>query len=73
MPAPLLLLSKPEPYSCLLIAKHNPLLICLSAGECYRADHLLEGKLEALLEDSKAPLPPDQTKVSIGWLVGACS
>ena len=32
-------------------------------GEPFRADHLLEHHLEALLEDLKAPLPADKRKV----------
>jgi hypothetical protein len=36
---------------------------CIGAGDCYRADHLLEGHLEALLEDKKNPLTPEQRKV----------
>lgn len=34
-------------------------------GECYRADHLLEHHLEALLEDTKNPLPADKKKVGL--------
>ena len=32
-------------------------------GDCHRADHLLKGHLEALLEDKKAPLPSDKQQV----------
>lgn len=32
-------------------------------GDCHRADHLLKGHLEALLEDKKAPLPSDKLQV----------
>jgi glycyl-tRNA synthetase (class II) len=35
----------------------------VKTGDCYRADHLLENHLEALLEDAKAPLPADDAKV----------
>jgi hypothetical protein len=35
----------------------------LKTGDCYRADHLLENHLEALLEDSKNPLSAEQKKV----------
>ncbi|GLC40466.1 hypothetical protein PLESTB_001261900 [Pleodorina starrii] len=31
-------------------------------GECFRADHLLEGHLEALLEDKKNPPSPEKVK-----------
>ena len=33
-------------------------------GDCHRADHLLKGHLEALLEDKKAPLPSDKLQVT---------
>ena len=33
-------------------------------GDCHRADHLLKGHLEALLEDKKAPLPSDKLQVN---------
>ena len=32
-------------------------------GDCHRADHLLKGHLEALLEDKKAPLSSDKAQV----------
>ena len=32
-------------------------------GDCHRADHLLKGHLEALLEDKKAPLPAEKMQV----------
>jgi hypothetical protein len=35
----------------------------MKTGDCHRADHLLEGHLEALLEDKKNPLTPEQTRV----------
>ena len=35
-------------------------------GDCHRADHLLEGHLEALLEDTAAGLTAEQTRVSGG-------
>ncbi|KXZ46296.1 hypothetical protein GPECTOR_45g166 [Gonium pectorale] len=31
-------------------------------GECFRADHLLEGHLEALLEDKKNPVTPEKAR-----------
>eukprot|EP00955_Chlamydomonas_euryale_P007162 75816-Chlamydomonas_euryale.AAC.6 len=34
-------------------------------GECYRADHLLEHHLEAILEDKKNPLAADAKKVCL--------
>lgn len=34
------------------------------AGECFRADHLLEAQLEALLEDRKKPLSAEDVRVS---------
>lgn len=36
-------------------------------GECFRADHLLEAHLEALIADEKAPLGAAKLKV------GGCS
>lgn len=39
----------------------------VKTGDCYRADHLLEGALEAALEDKKNPLPADKAKVGEGW------
>ena len=33
-------------------------------GDCHRADHLLKGHLEALLEDKKAPLSAEKQQVS---------
>ena len=33
-------------------------------GDCHRADHLLEGALEALLEDTKAPPSKEAAHVS---------
>lgn len=35
----------------------------VKTGDCHRADHLLEGHLEALLEDTKHPLSAEQTRV----------
>ena len=32
-------------------------------GDCHRADHLLKGHLEALLEDKKAPLSAEKQQV----------
>lgn len=32
-------------------------------GDCHRADHLLKGHLEALLEDKKAPLSAEKAQV----------
>jgi len=32
-------------------------------GDCHRADHLLKGHLEALLEDKKTPLSSDKAQV----------
>lgn len=32
-------------------------------GDCHRADHLLKGHLETLVEDKKAPLPSDKLQV----------
>ena len=34
-------------------------------GDCHRADHLLEHHLEALLEDTQNPLPPETQKVRL--------
>jgi len=34
----------------------------VKTGECYRADHLLEHHLEALLDDKKTPLSADKVK-----------
>jgi hypothetical protein len=33
-------------------------------GECYRADHLLEGALEAIIDNVKEPAPAEVVKVS---------
>lgn len=35
------------------------------AGDCYRADHLLEAAIEAALEDAKNPLSPQAKRVSV--------
>lgn len=35
----------------------------MKTGDCYRADHLLEGTLEAALEDTKAPLSKEAAYV----------
>ena len=35
----------------------------VKTGDCHRADHLLKGHLEALLEDKKAPLQSDKLQV----------
>ena len=40
-------------------------------GDCHRADHLLEHHLEALLEDSAAPLSAEKRKVHIALQVRA--
>lgn len=37
----------------------------VKTGDCHRADHLLEHHLEALLEDTKNPLPPETQKASM--------
>lgn len=37
---------------------------CVPAGDCYRADHLLEAAIEAALEDAKNPLSPEAKRVS---------
>lgn len=42
----------------------------MKTGDCYRADHLLEGHLEALLEDTKHPLTAEQTSVGAGRKAG---
>ncbi|KAG2429717.1 hypothetical protein HYH02_013974 [Chlamydomonas schloesseri] len=39
-------------------------------GECFRADHLLEGHLEALLEDKKNPVSPEKAKEIRDLLAG---
>jgi hypothetical protein len=38
------------------------------AGDCYRADHLLEAAIEAALEDTKAPLSPEAKRVRGGTI-----
>jgi hypothetical protein len=35
----------------------------LVTGDCHRADHLLKGALEALLEQKAKPLSPEEVKV----------
>lgn len=42
----------------------------VKTGDCHRADHLLEGALEALLEDRKNPASPEAAKVGAGGLAG---
>jgi glycyl-tRNA synthetase (class II) len=44
-------------------------------GECYRADHLLEHKLEAVLEDKKNPMSAEATKVrhAVACMGRACT
>jgi glycyl-tRNA synthetase len=37
----------------------------IKTGECYRADHLLEHALEAVLEDTKTPPTPEVAKVGV--------
>lgn len=37
----------------------------VATGDCHRADHLLEDRLEALLEDKKAPLPAEKAQVRL--------
>ena len=41
-------------------------------GDCHRADHLLKGHLEALLEDKKAPLPSEKVRVHQLTSLAAC-
>ena len=36
----------------------------VKTGDCYRADHLLEGALEGALEDTKNPLSKEAAFVS---------
>lgn len=36
----------------------------MKTGDCYRADHLLEGALEGALEDTKNPLSKEAAFVS---------
>ena len=36
----------------------------VKTGDCYRADHLLEGALEGALEDTKNPLSKEAAYVS---------
>ncbi|GAB4820588.1 hypothetical protein N2152v2_007634 [Parachlorella kessleri] len=42
----------------------------VKTGDCHRADHLLEGHLEALLEDRKHPLTAEQTREARELLAG---
>jgi glycyl-tRNA synthetase len=35
----------------------------VKTGECFRADHLLEAALEAVLENDKEPLTPEAAAV----------
>lgn len=52
---------QPPPHISAWLRQQTPPCIC--AGDCYRADHLLEGHLEGLLEDKKNPLTPEKRKV----------
>jgi hypothetical protein len=51
--------------SLLLVSASTPLLGCrpCPSGDPYRADHLVEGHLEGLLEDAKNPLTPELKRV----------
>ena len=46
----------------------------MKTGDCHRADHLLEHHLEALLEDTKNPLPAQKKKACpAGLMHAACA